>query len=159
MWFVWVFSLQSQWSKKPHWMCSWKYQTTQVQHLWEKFLSWGSSKKTLANHSPKQELMQVQFVWVFSLPAHCPKKAHRMCSQKSIQNMFWSCIKPLKKPMFHENKKNHKCDLWEYLAFRNCDLRSHIECVHEKLKPHQCNIYQKSFGLKFTFSVPLSQKS
>ncbi len=131
-------------------MCLWKNKTTQVQHLWEKFLSWGSSKKTLANDSRKQDLMQAQFVLLFTFPAHCTKQGQRMCSQKSIQHMlkeFWSCIKPFKKPMFHENKKNHKCDLWDYLAFQHCDLRSHIECVHEKLKPHQSNICQKSFGL------------
>ncbi len=35
----------------------------------------------------------------------------------------------------------------EYSTLQHRSLRSLIECVHEKLKQHQCNICQKSFGL------------
>ncbi len=79
-------------------------------------------------------------------------RRHIECVHKN-QYKIWVLVlyQTFKKPMFHENKKNHKCDLWDYLAFQHCDLRSHIECVHEKLKPHQYNICQKSFGLKQGF--------
>jgi uncharacterized Zn-finger protein len=40
----------------------------------------------------------------------------------------------------------------DYSAFQHINLRRHIECVHEKLKEHQCNICQKSFGLKGSLS-------
>jgi hypothetical protein len=36
----------------------------------------------------------------------------------------------------HENTKPFKCGLCDYLAFLHADLRRHIECVHENLKPH-----------------------
>jgi hypothetical protein len=38
--------------------------------------------------------------------------------------------------MTHQKKKNCKCDLCEFSAYEHDALRKHIECVHEKLKPH-----------------------
>ncbi len=51
---------------------------------------------------------------------------------------------PLFKVTFKGSMKIKSC--FNVICVRN--LRQHIECVHEKLKQHQCNICQESFGWK-----------
>jgi len=50
----------------------------------------------------------------------------------------------MKHIQIYENKKKYKCDLREYSALLHKDLRKLIECVHENLKPHHCNICKMS---------------
>jgi KRAB domain-containing zinc finger protein len=50
--------------------------------------------------------------------------------------------------MVHANKSPSNVFFFVYSAFKHAHIRRHIECVHEKLKQPQCNICQKSFGLR-----------
>jgi hypothetical protein len=81
-----------------------------------------------------------------------------MCSRNNettpmqhLSKDFWSKGKS-EKAFSNDSLKQdkYKCDLCKLTAYKHDAVRKHIDCVHEKLKQHQCSICQMSFGEKGT---------
>ena len=59
---------------------------------------------------------------------------------------LWIQNKKSRKKEIHVGLKNFKCELCKYMTNRQNELQTHIKCVHDRLKEHQCNICGKTYS-------------